>query len=288
MGISVWLYFWLLDHLTSVTEEGEGVVLGGKPITWGEVEVDLGISQDQYTQWVARLREYPYIRTTRTPYGISFRVLKAHKRFGNRLDSKRKGRPCEWCTGTDLPLQKHHYPIGARDGGEKTVLICAVCHALYHSTGLPPENSIYRDSEKVRRGSEKILSDSDKSRNVIKTEQDKTKKQDTSTAQDADEKQKNKDIAEMIDLFKVVNPAHGRLFQMNPQRQAAERLLKMRTLEQWMKFMEVFSVKMQTDAYCPKATTPSQLESKLGAIIAYGNSLKAKELSGAGKGRGFA
>lgn len=226
MGQAVWLYMWMIDHMTSIDEKGVGKVLGGRPVKYDEIQKELGISQDTYTRWIDKLEEYPYIITTRTPYGIVYKVLKADKRF--RKDSGRIRKPA--------------------------------------------------DSNRVREDAESNKTNHYKSEDESISEP---------SSQD-DSKQKNKDIAEMIDLFKVVNPAHGRLFQMNPQRQAAERLLKMKTLGGWMKFMEVFSQKMQTDPYCPKATTPSQLESKLGAIIAYGNSLKTKELSGAGKGRGFA
>lgn len=224
MGQAVWLYMWFIDHMTSIDEKGVGKVLGGRPVKYEEIEKELGISQDTYTRWIARLEEYPYIITTRTPYGIVYRVLKADKRFRKNAERVRK----------------------------------------------PAESNRVRD-----------VAESNKTNHY-----ESNTNQDTSE-QSSQDKQKNKDIAEMIDLFKVVNPAHGRLFQMNPQRQAAERLLKMKTVEGWAKFMEVFAVKMQTDPYCPKATTPSQLEAKLGAIIAYGNSIKAKEMAG-GKGRGFA
>ena len=85
MGIAIWLYMWLVDHMTSITEEGIGNVLGGKPIKYEEVESELGISQDTYTRWIEKLSKYPYIETIRTPYGITFRVLKAHKHFKKRI-----------------------------------------------------------------------------------------------------------------------------------------------------------------------------------------------------------
>lgn len=223
MGQAVWLYMWMIDHMTSIDEKGVGKVLGGRPVKYDEIEKELGISQDTYTRWIDKLEEYPYIVTTRTPYGIVYRVLKADKRF--RKDSGRVRKSAE-------------------------------------------PNRVRKDAE------------SNKTNHY-------ESKDESISEPSSQEKQKNKDIAEMIDLFKIVNPAHSRLFQMNPQRQAAERLLKMKDLAGWTKFMEVFAQKMQTDQYCPKATTPSQLEAKLGAIIAYGNSLKVKEMSG-GKGRGFA
>lgn len=93
MDSAVWLYMWLIDHITSVTEEEIGVVLGGKPVKYQEVNTDLGISQDTYTRWIGRLLKYPYIQITRTPRGISFRVIKAYKHFGDKVGIKR-GKTC--------------------------------------------------------------------------------------------------------------------------------------------------------------------------------------------------
>lgn len=85
MGPSVWLYMWLLDKITSITEAGEGIILGGRPIVFDEVQRELGISPDTYTRWIDRLQKYPYISADRKTYGISFKVLKSYKRFGNRI-----------------------------------------------------------------------------------------------------------------------------------------------------------------------------------------------------------
>jgi hypothetical protein len=89
MGTAVWLYMWLIDKLTSIREEGVGVVLGGRPVKYEEIARELGISQDTYTRWIEKLLEYPYIAAVRTPHGISFRVFKAHKRFGSSQISAR-------------------------------------------------------------------------------------------------------------------------------------------------------------------------------------------------------
>lgn len=85
MGQAVWLYMFLIDKITSVGEDEIGIVLGRKPITYKEVKEELGISQDTYTRWVAKLEAYPYIQAIRTPHGFSFRVYKAYKKFGKRI-----------------------------------------------------------------------------------------------------------------------------------------------------------------------------------------------------------
>lgn len=146
MGITIWLYLWFLDKMTSISEDGIGLVLGGKPITFSDVEEELGITDSTYSRWIAVLKKYEYINVIRTPHGLRVTVNRAVKKFGNKPP---KSRPCEWCGRKDLALVRHHYPIHAEDGGEETVCICVVCHALYHSMGLPPENPIYRDTSKV-------------------------------------------------------------------------------------------------------------------------------------------
>lgn len=82
MGSAVWLFMWLLDRMTSVNEEGIGKVLGGKPITYEEVEPCLGMSRRTYSRWMEILRDGGYILTTRTPAGISIKIYKAKKSFG--------------------------------------------------------------------------------------------------------------------------------------------------------------------------------------------------------------
>lgn len=80
---SIFLYLWLLDKMTSISEEGIGLVLGGKPIKQSEFEKETGIKKSTYNRYVKRLKYYGYISTTRTPFGLVFRVNKATKIFGN-------------------------------------------------------------------------------------------------------------------------------------------------------------------------------------------------------------
>ena len=81
MGVAVWLYMWLVDKMTSVGEDGVGLVLGGRPVKFEEVRAELGISKNTYTRWIDKLVAYPYILVTVAPHGIVYKVLKAHKRF---------------------------------------------------------------------------------------------------------------------------------------------------------------------------------------------------------------
>lgn len=79
--------------------------------------------------------------------------------------------------------------------------------------------------------------------------------------------------SKFIFLFKEINPSIGVLYGRPPQRAAAERLLKLHDLEWWQRFIEAYSLKLE-DKFCPRATTPIQLEEKLGAITVYAKSLK--------------
>lgn len=84
MKESVWLYMWLLDKITSVNEEGEGKILGGKPINYKDI--DLGISRDIYVDWVNKLRAGGYITTLRTPRGLIITIHKTFKYFNQKND----------------------------------------------------------------------------------------------------------------------------------------------------------------------------------------------------------
>lgn len=99
---------------------------------------------------------------------------------------------------------------------------------------------------------------------------DKNDKKNTPALRAVDE------IAQFIALFEGVNPALSVLYGRPPQREAAERLLKLHPHSWWAVFMEKYGKRLATDRYCPRATTPVQLEAKLGAILAYAQSLQTK------------
>ena len=92
MGKSVWLFMWLLDKMTSISENGKGIVLGGKPIKYSEIKEDLGLSIATYRRHISQLKRHCYIDIRRTPYGLIIIVNKARKRWGNR------------CIKNDTPL----------------------------------------------------------------------------------------------------------------------------------------------------------------------------------------
>lgn len=84
----------------------------------------------------------------------------------------------------------------------------------------------------------------------------------------------NKSIPLFIDLFKEINPTYRVMFGRPNQRDASERLLKLRPLEEWEKVIRFISSR-RTDKYCPRISTPIQLEQKYGDLETYASTLKA-------------
>ena len=82
------------------------------------------------------------------------------------------------------------------------------------------------------------------------------------------EKEINKDVAFLLDMFKEVNPSYVQLFRHKPQREALKRLLEKMDFN---KLAELIDLLQQTNQmqYAPVITTPFQLESKLGALMAF-------------------
>lgn len=91
MGEAVWLYLWLLDKMTSVSEAGIGKVLGNMPVTYALINEELGLTERTYQRWIARLRDTGYIRTLKTPYGLIITVTKAEKIFKSNRPAKSGG-----------------------------------------------------------------------------------------------------------------------------------------------------------------------------------------------------
>lgn len=107
MGDSVWLFMWLLDRMTSISEQGVGKVNGGIPIRYEDVD-DLGISERTYRRWVKILKDGGYINTKRTPYGLLITVNKAKKRFGQR-DRPKMAHPDRPQLSGDRPRSSERY-----------------------------------------------------------------------------------------------------------------------------------------------------------------------------------
>lgn len=84
-----------------------------------------------------------------------------------------------------------------------------------------------------------------------------------------------KDVQEVINLFKDVNPSYGKLFANKTQRAAVSRLLV-----QWPrpKLDNIVAILPQSNGtkYAPVITTPLELEDKMGKLIAFIQSNRKK------------
>lgn len=108
MGEAVWLYMWLQDKCTSVNENGEGKVLGNKPIVFEiDVEPVLGCSRATYGRMVKKLRDGGYIKTIRTPVGLSI-VISKQKKYAQERSVKN-----EHHQGSDSDVSETNIPSDA-------------------------------------------------------------------------------------------------------------------------------------------------------------------------------
>lgn len=78
----------------------------------------------------------------------------------------------------------------------------------------------------------------------------------------------SRDIAEIIDLFKKVNPSYQTLFGRDNQRAAVERLLKIYPRPQLDAVVKVLE-ETNLSKYAPMITTPIQLENNIGKLKAF-------------------
>ncbi|HKW87572.1 MAG TPA: hypothetical protein VJN21_02330 [Candidatus Acidoferrales bacterium] len=78
MGQAVWLYGWLVLRETR-ERGGIGFVLGGRPVSYREIEEETGFSRKSLERWMQILRRGGYIETTTAPAGIIVRIQKAKK-----------------------------------------------------------------------------------------------------------------------------------------------------------------------------------------------------------------
>lgn len=116
-------------------------------------------------------------------------------------------------------------------------------------------------AERQQKDSRRYINKNDKN--------DKNDKEVTSTAQSAE------DSRTVINLFKAINPSYEILFKRKSQHDAANRLLKREPIER-IKGAIAFIAAHRGDRYCPRVSTPIQLEEKWADLETYGAGLKTK------------
>jgi biotin operon repressor len=78
MGQAVWLYGWLV--LRQTRQEGTmGLVLGGHPVSYREIEEETGFARKTLERWMSVLRREGYIVTQSATTGVIVRITKAKK-----------------------------------------------------------------------------------------------------------------------------------------------------------------------------------------------------------------
>lgn len=87
-------------------------------------------------------------------------------------------------------------------------------------------------------------------------------------------------VNKVLEGFKEVNPSYSRLYANKNQRKSLERLLKLHGQEK-IEAVISYLPKSNANKFAPTITTPSQLEEKLGALLAWAQ--KQKDTTGKGK-----
>ena len=92
MGAALWLYGWLVLRQTSQSED-VGLVLGGKPVSYREIEEETGFARKTLERWMRILPQKGYVETIAMPAGVVVRIMKAKKfkgaegaRFGKAIE----------------------------------------------------------------------------------------------------------------------------------------------------------------------------------------------------------
>lgn len=117
MGAAIWLYGWLV--LRQTNQHGSvGWVLGGKPVSYREVESETGFNCRTLERWMATLRRQGYIDTEVAPGGIVIRINKAKKfaqaarKMADGLRKAAGGGPHNFTKRTPKYLSNEEYAAG--------------------------------------------------------------------------------------------------------------------------------------------------------------------------------
>jgi len=78
MGSAIWLFGWLVLRQTHQTGS-TGWVLGGKPVSYHEIEEETGFNARTLERWMQTLRRHGYIETDAAQGGVVIRIAKAKK-----------------------------------------------------------------------------------------------------------------------------------------------------------------------------------------------------------------
>jgi DNA-binding transcriptional ArsR family regulator len=81
IGPAIWVFLWCINRTTEerLTKEGDykGLVLGGMPVTLGEISEELQVSEKTVSRHLKRLLVRGYLKLTLAPHGYVIRVCKS-------------------------------------------------------------------------------------------------------------------------------------------------------------------------------------------------------------------
>jgi hypothetical protein len=124
MGTAIWLYGWLVLRQTNQKAD-IGWVLGGKPISYREIEEETGFNRRTLERWMRDLRRAGYIQTSVVPAGVVVRITKA-KKFPQHAEGVRgpaggvrrlaEGRPQSCVAGASETFVQQQFTDGIGSG----------------------------------------------------------------------------------------------------------------------------------------------------------------------------
>ena len=191
----------------------------------------------------------------------------------------KKKKKCLLCENT---LVDNCHVIPKREGGkfskDNIVPLCPNHHRMFDNRML---NKNQLEKIRIYLLNRRSLMSHDKNRSsspvAHPTATVKRATKDNKVYKDNKYKKDNKELAKqsfadeinpLIELFKSINPSYERLFANKTQRAAIERIIKKFGAEKAEKLIRSLD-KVFGEPFAPRITTPIQLESKLGDLLAY-------------------
>ncbi len=246
----------LNDHRLSWGAKGLFAYLYSKPDDWDfSVERIKEASRDGKHSVIVGLRELEecgYLTRSRTKTGR----MKYHLRYEPLAENQQMGikKPLKKAKSQKKPLAENQQMAQEKGSTEPLAENQQMAETSHQKKKPFAENQQHKKQRVTNKEETKSLSVPEK-----KTPTKKTKVKAVYTPEE------NKLIAEVIDLFKNLNETHYLLFQREPQREAAKRLLDAFGLEKVtiaVRYLE----SVVGDRFAPVATTPCALEEKWGAL----------------------
>lgn len=245
MGSAIWLYLWCLDKMTSINEDGIGVILGGKPIKLEDIQKDLSLTDRTYTRYINKLKEFGYISAVRTPYGYVIKVTKAKKQFSKRtVNVAGENRKCGG-NKEDNTVDKTNTLSELRSVGDFI--------ENNNKNNMGPWD---RQGDDYDEG----VVDYDSDGTLIKEKKASTKKYPNAIV--------------VIKLFQEILGLNQSFWKKSPAiLESCERLFTERGVEKIRNALEFYK-EHKDDKYCPQITSPKKLEEKYADLSAYKTKLQ--------------